>query len=140
MATDVPELSEPFSPSISCPIRLHVDALYSHTRTCPEFPPAAPLFVCAPIATIDPSEDMATEYPDSSPAFSASISEPIWVHVDALYSHTRTCPASYPVPWFLYAPIATLDPSEDMATSHPEWSPVLSPSISCPIWVHVVPT
>ena len=119
MATDVPELSEPLSPSISCPILLHVDELYSHTRTCPEFNPA-PLLLFAPIATIDPSEDIATEYPELSPVFSASISEPIWVHVDALYSHTRTCPALYPVPWFWYAPIATLDPSEDMATSHPE--------------------
>ena len=64
---------------------------YVYTRTWPALSPL-PSFPGAPIATRVPSGDIDTEYPDSSPAASPSMSAPSWVHVPPLSAYTRTWP------------------------------------------------
>ena len=77
------------------------------------------LFI-APIATILPSNESDTEYPELSPPASPSISCPIFTHKleFELYEYTLTCPASINtlVELFFGAPIATVFPSDDNDT------------------------
>ena len=53
--------------------------MYWYTRTCPEYEPLSP-FPGAPIATLEPSPETLTLYPELSPPVSPSISLPNPVH------------------------------------------------------------
>ena len=132
--TDHPELSPAASPSISAPSCTQVPELSSYTLTWPASLPL-PSFFRAPMATIVPSEDRDTEYPEWSFAASPSISAPSCTQVPELSSYTLTWPASLPLSSLFRAPMATISPSEDRDTDHPEPSYAASPSISAPICI-----
>ena len=91
------------------------------------------------MAILLPSDDNETENPELSSAASPSISLPNCVHTPPDSEYIRTCPASFPFPSFLVAPMATLLPSDDNETEIPDRSSAASPSISLPIWVHSPP-
>ena len=91
--TEYPKLSPPLSPSISLPNWTHNDVvlLYSYTRACPESVPLMPLFFIAPIATLVPSFDNDTEYPDSSLPLSPSISSPFCIQYSFVLLYISDC-------------------------------------------------
>ena len=110
--------------------------MFLYIRTCPAFVPL-PSFLYAPIATILPSLLSETEFPDSSPAASPSISEPTCVHVPLIFLYILTSPAKLPVPLLYHAPIATILPSLLSETEFPDRSRIVCPSISEPTCVQV---
>ena len=139
--TEYPDRSSAASPSISLPIFVQLvffvklPLRFWYTLTCPALLPLPSLWT-APIATMDPSLDKETEYPDRSPAASPSISSPISVLLPlTFWWYTLTCPAFVWVPSLLTAPIATMVPLLDKETENPDRSPAASPSISLPIFV-----
>ena len=64
------------SPSISAPICSHISLLFWYTLTEPLLL-STPLFLLAPIATVEPSPDKLIEIPELSLLASPSISDPI---------------------------------------------------------------
>ena len=92
-----------------------------YTRTCPAYDPLASL-PKAPIATVCPSLDNATEFPDWSVGASPSISWPIWFQLVPSNLYTRTCPYLNPLSLLKRAPIATILPKLDNDTLYPELS------------------
>ena len=84
IATDHPEKSLAASPLMSLPRWVQVLPLKAYTRTCPAPLPPPPL-KRAPMATVAPSADMATEYPDPSLAASPLMTPPCWVQVLPLH-------------------------------------------------------
>eukprot|EP00982_Pelagococcus_subviridis_P007899 30773-Pelagococcus_subviridis.AAC.4 len=65
-AEDRPDDSSPAaSPSMSSPSCVHAFDSYRYTRTCPALVPV-PSFRYAPTATIFPSPDTATTFPEAS--------------------------------------------------------------------------
>ncbi len=113
--TETPDWSLPASPSISDPTCTQTPLESLYIRTWPASLPASSLPL-APMATLLPSEERDTEYPDWSPAASPSISDPTCTQTPLESLYIRTWPALIPVPPLPYAPMATILPSAEKYT------------------------